>query len=98
MEEKQDPSISPYYEDLEQWRGRLPSALFTCGTEDMLLNDTVLMSLKWLMGGGEAVVRIYVGAVHGYVGHSKDVFPQAKEGMRDTLTYVKEKMDNVSRD
>jgi acetyl esterase/lipase len=44
-EERRDPGISPFYRDL---RGlRLPSALFTCGSEDPLLDDTVMMGAKW---------------------------------------------------
>jgi acetyl esterase/lipase len=52
-EEVRHPSISPYYEDLAPFRGRLPPALLTCGTDDMLLDDSLVMGTKWLMGGGE---------------------------------------------
>jgi acetyl esterase/lipase len=45
-EEVKHPSISPYYEDLEPFRGRLPPALLTCGTDDMLLDDSVVMGTK----------------------------------------------------
>ncbi|KAK6601304.1 esterase/lipase/thioesterase [Botrytis cinerea] len=48
-EQKKHPLVSPYYEDLEIFRGRLPSALFTCGTEDPLLDDSVTMATKWMM-------------------------------------------------
>lgn len=65
--QKKDPKISPFYEDLEAFRGRLPKALFTCGTADPLLDDTVLMGVKWLMAGGEAVVKIYEGAPHAFI-------------------------------
>ncbi len=41
-------------------------ALFTCGTSDLLLDDTVMMSCKWLMAGGKAIVKIYEGAPHGF--------------------------------
>jgi len=60
------------------------------------LSDTVLMSTKWLMHGGEAVTKIFAGAVHGYILLPKEMFPQAKEGMEDTLTYIKERMATVS--
>lgn len=74
-EQKRDPSISPFYADLEPLRGKLPPALFTCGTEDCLLDDTMFMSAKWLMGGGEAVVKIVPGAPHGYI-----MFPRSMKG------------------
>lgn len=70
--------------------------LFTCGTVDILLEDTVLMSAKWQMHGGEAIAKIYTGACHGYLAFSGEVYPQAKEGMDDTLAYIKEKMATVS--
>jgi acetyl esterase/lipase len=72
-EEKRQPSISPLYADLERLRGKLPPALFTCGTEDCLLDDTMFMSTKWLMAGGEAVVKIIPGAPHGYIMFPRDV-------------------------
>jgi acetyl esterase/lipase len=73
--EKRHPSISPLFADLEPLRGRLPPALFTCGTEDCLLDDTMFMSVKWLMAGGEAVVKIIPGAPHGYI-----MFPRSMKG------------------
>lgn len=92
LEEKQHPSISPYYEDLSQFRGRLPSAIFTCGTADILLDDTVTMATKWLMFGGEAVVKIYPGAAHGFIFTPSGLLPQAKEAVDDTLTFIRERL------
>jgi acetyl esterase/lipase len=66
-EQLKDPKISPLYENLEAFRDRLPKALFTCGTADPLLDDTVMMGCKWLMAGGEAVVKIYEGAPHAFI-------------------------------
>ncbi|KIV91419.1 hypothetical protein PV10_05961 [Exophiala mesophila] len=65
--DKRNPLVSPIYADLEALRGRLPPALYTCGTEDCLLDDTLFMSTKWLAAGGEAVVKIIPGAPHGYI-------------------------------
>lgn len=92
---KQNPAISPFYEDLEQWRGKLPNALFTCGSVDILLHDTVLMSAKWMMAGGEAMTKIYSGGVHGYIFFPKELSPQAKKGMEETITYIKERLATV---
>ena len=59
-EDRKDPSMSPFYKDLTGLK--LPPALFTCGTEDCLLDDTLMMGLKWQMAGAEAIVRLYPGA------------------------------------
>lgn len=72
-DERRHPSVSPLFADLQQLRGRLPPALFTCGTSDCLLDDTVFMSAKYQMAGGEADVRIVPGAVHGYAMYPKDL-------------------------
>lgn len=72
-EERRHPSVSPLYADLQQLRGRLPPALFTCGTSDCLLDDTIFMSAKYQMAGGETDVRIVPGAVHGYSMYPKDL-------------------------
>ncbi|KAI1626761.1 Alpha/Beta hydrolase protein [Exophiala viscosa] len=86
-EEKKDPSISPLYADFEALRSKLPPALFTCGTEDCLLDDTMFMSTKWLMAGGEGVVKIIPGAPHGYI-----MFPRTIKGSgsEEGLTAVEE--------
>lgn len=61
--DRRDPSISPFFADI---RGKkLPPALFTCGSEDPLLDDTVFMGAKWAMWGNESIVKIYNGAPHG---------------------------------
>jgi len=69
IEERRRPEVSPLYEDLHGLAkaaagGKLPRALFLVGTEDPLLDDTVLMSAKWLATGSEAVVQVYPGAPH----------------------------------
>jgi len=91
-EEKKSPSVSPFYEDLEKFRGRLPSALFTCGTVDPLLDDSVMMSVKWMMAGAEAVVKIYSGAPHGFIGFPHEVLKEAGEGLLDTKAYIQERL------
>ena len=59
-----DPEISPLYADL---RG-LPPALFSVGTEDALLEDTMFMYTRWLTSGNHAKLFVYPGAAHG-MGH-----------------------------
>lgn len=88
-ENKKKPQISPYYEDLEKFRGRLPSALFTCGTEDPLLDDSVAMATKWMMMGGEAVIKVYTGAPHAFFA-MKDLMMVAGDAQEDTRTWIRD--------
>lgn len=86
LEERRDPKVSPIYENLQKFRGRLPSALFTCGTEDPLLDDTLLMSVKWMAAAGEAIVKIYPGAPHGF-----SLFPPTSfESAAQVMDVIKE--------
>lgn len=89
-EERRDPSISPFYKDI---RGlKLPPALFTCGSEDPLLDDTIFMSSKWAMWGNESVVKIYNGAPHGFILFGEGALKSIDEGLKDTVTFIKERM------
>jgi acetyl esterase/lipase len=88
--ERRDPEISPFYADL---RGKkLPPALFTCGSEDPLLDDSVLMGAKWQMWGNEAVVKIYNGAPHGFIGFAPGTIKAVQEGLDDMGAFVEAKI------
>jgi acetyl esterase/lipase len=95
--ERRHASISPLYEDMRALASSspnksLPPALFLCGTEDALLDDTLLMSMKWMIAGGEAVVKIYPGAPHGFT-----TFPSkaAEEAAEVTTQFMQEKLEAV---
>lgn len=90
IEQRRDPSISPFYEDL---RGKkLPPALFTCGSEDPLLDDSVMMGAKWSMWGNEGIVKIYHGAPHGFIGFPPGTIKAVQEALDDTEAFVKAKI------
>ena len=61
-----DPGISPLYADL---RG-LPAALFTVGTLDPLIDDSLFMHQRWQAAGNAAELTIYPGGIHAF-----DAFP-----------------------
>ena len=93
-QDKKDPNVSPLYADLEKLRGRLPPALFTCGTGDSLLDDTLFMSVKWLAAGGEAVVKIVPGVPHGYIMYPKEMEGSgSEEGMKAVEEFVGKKLE-----
>lgn len=89
-EQRKDPSISPFYKDLTGLK--LPSALFTCGTEDCLLDDTVFMGVKWQIAGAEAIIKIFPGGPHGFVMFPQDQVESAKEGLELIKEYLVSKM------
>jgi acetyl esterase len=61
-EARRDPTISPLYADLHG----MPPALFTVGTIDPLLDDSLFMADRWRAAGGDAEVAIYPEGVHGF--------------------------------
>lgn len=62
-EAKRAPHLSPLYADL---RGLCP-ALFTIGTRDALLDDSLFMHTRWIAAGNRGELDIYPGACHGFV-------------------------------
>jgi acetyl esterase/lipase len=94
FEQRMHPSVSPYYENLEKYRGRLPPAFFTCGTEDPLLDDSVMMATKWMMAGGVAVLKVYPGAPHGFIGFV-GLLDEASMALEDTKNFILEKLEKA---
>ncbi|MBR49460.1 MAG: hypothetical protein CL734_04475 [Chloroflexi bacterium] len=60
--DRTDPDISPLYSDLSD----MPNALFTVGTRDLLLDDTLFMHSRWEFSGNDATLNVYAGATHGF--------------------------------
>ncbi|WP_051324507.1 alpha/beta hydrolase fold domain-containing protein [Candidatus Solirubrobacter pratensis] len=57
-ERHRDPDVSPLYADLTG----LPPALFSCGTLDPLLDDTLFMAARRQASGSPAQLAIHPGA------------------------------------
>lgn len=57
-----DPDVSPLYADLKN----MPPAIFTVGTIDPLLDDTLFMYARWIAAGNAAELAIYPGAPHAF--------------------------------
>lgn len=63
-ENPRDPALSPLYADLSA----LPPALFSVGTRDALLDDSLFMAARWEAAGGRADLRVWPGGVHVFQG------------------------------
>ena len=61
-EQRRDPEISPLFADL----AGMPPALFTVGTADPLLDDTLFMAARWSAAGNHADLRVYAEGIHGF--------------------------------
>jgi acetyl esterase len=61
---RRHPDISPLYADLHG----MPPALFTVGTGDHLIDDTLFFADRWLLAGNQAEQLVYPDAPHGCIG------------------------------
>jgi acetyl esterase len=66
-ERHRDPDVSPLYAELTG----MPPALFTCGTHDPLLDDTLFMAARWRAAGSPAQLALYPGATHEFLNLSE---------------------------
>lgn len=74
-EDRRDPDISPLYADLKD----MPPALFTVGTRDALMDDTLFMYTRWVGAGREAELGVYPGGAHGFVAFPGEIARAANE-------------------
>jgi acetyl esterase len=83
-EQRRDPDISPLYASL----CGMPPALFSVGTTDHLLDDTLFMSARWEVAGNRSELLVYPDTPHGCIalpsvaGH---FFPRLFGFLRDCL-------------
>lgn len=57
------PEVSPLYARLQG----LPPAIFTVGTADPLLDDSVMMAYRWAAAGSPAELAVYPGCPHAFL-------------------------------
>ena len=86
---RRDPSISPLYADVTS----MPPALFTIGTDDPMLDDSIEMAARW----PGAQLDVYPGGFHAF-----DLFPLrmaelAQRRQHDFLRTCIERAEPISR-
>jgi acetyl esterase/lipase len=62
-EARRDPEISPLYAELSG----MPPAIFTIGTQDALLDDSLFMEARWRAAGHDTELHIWPEAPHGFL-------------------------------
>jgi acetyl esterase len=82
-ERHRDPDVSPLYADLTG----MPAALFSCGTLDPLLDDTLFMAARWQAAGSPAQLAIYPGAPHEFLNLS-DAIPAASDARERMVGFI----------
>jgi len=85
-EDRKSGQVSPAYNDLT---GLCP-AIFIIGTEDALVDDSVLMHFRWLRGGNDAVLKFVPGAPHGFIVF--DGAEVAEEGRKLLIEFILQKV------
>lgn len=76
-----EPDVSPLLGDL---RG-MPRALFTVGTLDPLLDDSLFMAARWRAAGNAAELAVYPGGLHAF---NAFPIPLAAEANRRILAFL----------
>ncbi|MBP0617469.1 alpha/beta hydrolase [Jiella mangrovi] len=81
-----DPQVSPLYAEL----GGLPPARFSCGTRDLLVDDTVFMATRWIAAGNAAELHLTNGGVHVFEAFPSEVGKKSLDGME---AYLRDRID-----
>lgn len=76
-----DPAVSPLYADLKG----LPPALFSCGTRDLLIDDTLFMAARWISSGIEAELALTNGGAHVFQAFPTKATERSLDEMEDFL-------------
>lgn len=73
--------VSPLYADLTD----MPPALFSVGTRDLLLDDTLFMHARWLAAGNEGDLRVQPDGCHVYETFRSEAGARSEQAMADFL-------------
>lgn len=76
-----DPAISSLYADLHE----LPTALFTVGTGDSVLDDSLFMAARWRAAGNHTQLEVYPEAPHLFMTYPTRMAAEARRRIADFL-------------
>ncbi|KAF5227680.1 hypothetical protein FAUST_11626 [Fusarium austroamericanum] len=62
VSDRKDPRVSPLYADLSN----LPPAIFLCGTEDPVVDDSVFFGSRWSLAGNRSEVKLVDKGFHAF--------------------------------
>jgi acetyl esterase/lipase len=79
--ERKQPDVSPLYADVRD----MPPALFTCGTMDPLLDDSVFMEARWRAAGNESRLSLWEEGAHAFVAYPLE---QARRSRAEQYAFV----------
>lgn len=75
VEERRSPDVSPLYADLRD----LPPAIFTVGTVDHLLDDSLFLASRWAAAGNDAELAVYPDCGHGFTAFPTELAKRANK-------------------
>ena len=75
LEQARDPAVSPLYADL----AGLPPTLFTVGSADHLLDDSLFMAARWQAYGNDAELAVYPDCPHAFTAMPMELSKRANE-------------------
>jgi acetyl esterase/lipase len=76
-----DPAFSPLYGTLHD----MPPALFTIGTWDPLVDDTLFMATRWLVAGNITELAVFPGGTHAFDAFPTQIATEARTRMHDFI-------------
>ncbi|MCU1373777.1 MAG: Alpha/beta hydrolase fold-3 domain protein, partial [Actinomycetia bacterium] len=82
--ESRDGRYSPLYAHLHD----LPPALFTVGSADHLLDDTLFMARRYEAYGNQTELAVYPDCIHGFVGFPMELAKRANERIDELFVDV----------
>jgi len=79
--DRRDPDVSPLYARLHD----MPPALFSIGTRDALIDDSLFMHARWIAAGNKAELAVYPGGAHGFIAFPGALAAAANERIDEFL-------------
>lgn len=75
------PDLAPVYGDLTE----MPPGLFTIGTLDPLIDDTLFMAARWAAAGNATHLAVYPGGVHAFDAFDIEIGRRSRSTMHEFI-------------